>query len=111
VVHGAVVESERVFLIVNIMCTVGVHESAKALYANTAEDTEDFPLMIVKLRRCFTAEGEKVVAKESLDAGERKMRQAGAVVEKRMDALFMSVKVLGLLRVGDLRPRRGWCSS
>lgn len=93
-VHGTVVESERIFLVINIVSAIGVHEDAKALYADTAEDTEDLTLVIIEFRRRFTAEGEKVVAEESLDAGKREMCQAGAVVKQRVYALFMSVKVL-----------------
>jgi hypothetical protein len=111
VVHGAVVEIESVVFVVNIVPAVGVHEDAQTLYADTAEDAEHLALVIVELGRSFTAESEEVVAKESLDAGEGKMCEAGAVVEERMDALFALVKVRGPSGVGSLRLGRGWCSS
>jgi hypothetical protein len=86
VVHGTVVESKSVFLVVYVVPAVGVHEDAEALYANTAKNTEHFPLVLVELGWWFTAEGKKIFIEESLDASKRKMRQAGAVVEERMNA-------------------------
>lgn len=111
VVHGAVVEIESVVLVINVVSTVSVHEDAQTLYANAAEDAEHFTLVIVEFGGCLAAEGEKIIAKESLDASEREVGQAGAVVEERMDALFMSVKARVLSWVGHLRLRRDWCSS
>lgn len=111
VVHGAVVEVESVVLVVNVVSTVGVHEDAQTLYANAAEDAEHFTLVIVEFGGCLAAKGEKIVAKESLDASEREVGQAGAVVEERMDALFMSVTARDLSWVGHLRLGRGWYSS
>jgi hypothetical protein len=81
------------------------------LYANAAEDAEHFTLVIVEFGGCLAAEGEKIITKESLDASEREVGQAGAIVEERMDALFMSVKARVLSWVGHLRLRRDWCSS
>lgn len=47
--------------------------------SGSGENTEDIALVVVKLRRCFSAEGEEIVTEEGLDPREREMGQFRAV--------------------------------
>lgn len=53
----------------------------------TGEDAEDVPLVVVKLRWGFAAEGKKIVSEEGLHASQGQVGELWAVVEENLDAL------------------------
>lgn len=53
----------------------------------TREDAKDVSLVIIKLRRGVAAKAENVLAEESLNACQGKVRKFGAIVKKHVNAL------------------------
>jgi hypothetical protein len=51
------------------------------------EDAEDVALVIIKLRRCVTAEAQEIVAEECLDASEGEVRELWTVFQQLVDTL------------------------
>jgi hypothetical protein len=51
------------------------------------EDAEDVALVIIKLRRCVTAEAQEIFAEECLDASEGEVRELWTVFQQLVDAL------------------------
>lgn len=105
--HGAIVNAKAMPVAVYIFPAVGVHEDTETLDPIAAEDTENFALVVVELCRRFPAKGEEVFTQEGLDAGQRKMGQAGAVVQKSVDALISLAKSTLHNDEINLHPRRG----
>ena len=51
------------------------------------EDAEDVTLVIIKLRRCVTAEAQEIVAEECLDTSEGEVRELRSVLQQLVDTL------------------------
>jgi hypothetical protein len=60
VIHGAVIRTETIGVAVDIFSTIGVHKDTKTLNSDTAEDTENFALVVIELGRCFATKGEEI---------------------------------------------------
>lgn len=70
-----------------VVCVLCFQVLAEPRDSVAGEDAEDVALVIVKLRRCVTAEAQEIVAEERLNASEGEVRELRAVLQQLVDTL------------------------
>ena len=70
-----------------MVCVLCLQVLTKPCNSMAGEDAEDVTLVIIKLRRCVTAEAQEIVAEKCLNTSEGEVRGLWAVFQQLVDTL------------------------